>query len=229
MENIFIVAIDGHAGCGKSSICSQASLRMGWVYISTGALYRALGYLAKTKKINTEIENKLEELLENFCENTSWNEKSQSLFYKEINLAEHLVSEEIGARASSLAKVERVRERLLPLQRNLINSFSGRVVLVEGRDITSVVCPDAPLKIFMTATIEDRAVRRLKQLKEASPTSTKTLSELKDEIFERDKNDSTREIAPLLKTEDAIEFDTSGVDFETCVEKLSKLVSSSIK
>ena len=179
MKNTFVVAIDGHAGCGKSSICSEASKNNNWVYISTGALYRALGYLSQKGKINTENDRDLEALLEDFYQNTSWNEKSQSLSYKQKDFGSELFSEEIGALASALAKKDKVRAKLLPLQRNLINAFTGRTVLVEGRDITTVVCPEAPLKVFMTASIEERATRRLKQLKESNPLEAKTLEALK--------------------------------------------------
>ena len=104
MEKTFVVAIDGHAGCGKSSICSEASKRNNWVYISTGALYRGLGYLAKDRKIALQDDAQLEELLQDFCKNSSWDEKSQSLFYKKENLGPYLISEEMGTMASLLAK-----------------------------------------------------------------------------------------------------------------------------
>ena len=224
MENIFVIAIDGHAGCGKSSISSAASKNMGWVYFSTGALYRGLGFLAKRESINTEDENFLASLLDDFSKNTSWNEISQSLYYKDEDLGPHLISEEIGTRASQLAKKSLVREKLLPLQRSLIKSFPGKVVLVEGRDITTVVCPEAPLKIFMTASIEERAKRRLAQLKDSKAETSINLEELIEEISKRDHNDSSRDLAPLLETKDSVHFDTGSLSFDDCVKKLSELV-----
>lgn len=229
MKNTFVVAIDGHAGCGKSSICSQTSKNMGWVYISTGALYRGLGYLAKKKNINTQDKTALSELLEDFYKNISWNEKSLSLHYKNEDLGPHLFSEEIGFAASNLAKKSLVREKLLPLQRNLIKPFEGRTILVEGRDITTVVCPEAPLKIFMTASIEERAKRRLKQLQDLGSGHQKTFEELKEEISKRDHNDASRELAPLIKTHDSITFDTSGLGFDECIKKLSDIILSKQK
>ena len=100
------------------------------------------------------------------------------------------------------------------------------MVLVEGRDITTVVCPDAPLKIFMTASIAERAKRRFKQLKESNLNITKTLDELASEIAKRDHNDSSRDLAPLLETKDSIHFDTGSLPFDECVKKLSKLILS---
>lgn len=224
MKNIFIVAVDGHAGCGKSSICSQTCKKMNWVYISTGALYRGLGYLAHQNKIDTENQEELNILLDDFSKHISWDEKSQSLYYKTKDLGPYLLSEEVGFQASRLATKDLVRDKLLPLQRDLINSFQQKTVLVEGRDIGTVVCPDAPLKIFMTASIEVRALRRLKQLEQVLVKNKKTLPELKQEISKRDHNDSTRKLAPLLKSDDAISFDTSGLSFDLCVEELSKVI-----
>lgn len=221
MKKTFVVAIDGHAGCGKSSISAEASKRNSWVYISTGSLYRGLGYLAAREGINLENESALEELLSHFCENTSWNDKTQSLFYKNENLGPHIGSENIGKVASLVAKKNRVREMFLPLQRKMINGFPGKVVLVEGRDITTVVCPEAPLKIFMTASIEERATRRFKQLQEMKLKDAPTLEELKKEIAARDHNDSSRDLAPLLQAQDALLFDTTGLSFEDCIKKLS--------
>ncbi len=226
MKKTFVVAIDGHAGCGKSSICSETSKQNSWVYISTGALYRGLAYLARTRNIKLENHEALEELLSDFCENSSWNEKSQSLFYKKENIGSHLMSEEIGKMASIFAKETRVREKLLPLQRQMINSFPQKIVLVEGRDITTVVCQDAPLKIFMTASIEERASRRLKQLQENKQDKQISLEDLKKEIAERDHNDSSRELAPLVKAQDALLFDTTGLSFADCILKLSKSIEA---
>ena len=226
MKNIFVVAIDGHAGCGKSSISSKASKNMGWVYFSTGALYRGLGFLAERENIDTNKHELLASLLNKFNEHTSWNEISQSLYYKDEDLGPYLLNESIGTKASDLAKKPIVREKLLPLQRNLIKSFPGRVILVEGRDITTVVCPEAPLKIFMTASIEERAKRRLDQLKENNPKISISLQELMEEISKRDHNDSSRELAPLFETKDSIHFDTGSMSFKECVRKLSELILS---
>lgn len=108
----------------------------------------------------------------------------------------------------------------------MIGSFPQKIVLVEGRDITTVVCQDAPLKIFMTASIEERASRRLKQLQENKQDKQISLEDLKKEIAARDHNDSSRALAPLLKAKDALLFDTTGLSFTDCILKLSKSIEA---
>ncbi len=224
MKNVLVVAVDGNAGCGKSSICATTCQKNGWVYINTGALYRGLGYLAHKEQTKTENTDELSKLLENFSQNYSWDESSNSLNYKGVDISEFLIAEEVGFKASQIASKKLVREKLLPLQRNLIESYKNQIVLVDGRDIGTVVYPDAPLKLFMSASLEARAIRRLKQLEDSEQKHKMSLEELKKEMLKRDVNDSSREIAPLAKAEDAVLFDTSNLTFEECVIKLTQLV-----
>lgn len=224
MGRHFVVAVDGTAGCGKSSICSATCQKNNWVYINTGALYRGVGYIAHKNNVDSEDPEALESLLEQFAQNYSWQEDTQELHYQGLNISDFLTAEEVGYKASQIASKPIVREKLLPLQRSLVNSYPNQTVLVDGRDIGTVVFPDAPLKIFMSASIEARAVRRLKQLQEAEPTHHITLEELKEDMLRRDLNDSNRKIAPLAQAKDAVLFETSDLSFEECVEKLSELI-----
>ena len=171
MEKPFVVAVDGTAGSGKSSICSSTCEKNSWIYINTGALYRGIGYTAHKLKIDSNDPKQLEEVLDHFNKNYSWDHKTLTLSYQGENISPFLIAEEVGSMASKLASKSIVREKLLPLQRELINSYSGHTVLVDGRDIGTVVCPNAPLKIFMSASIEARATRRVKQLE--SPQSSR--------------------------------------------------------
>lgn len=224
MENIFVVAVDGNAGCGKSSICSTTCKKNKWVYINTGALYRGLGYIAYKEKVNTENTEELTKLLDRYTENYSWNEESQTLHYENIDISEFLITEEAGFKASQIASKKLVRDKLLPLQRNLIESYENNVVIVDGRDIGTVVYPDAIIKIFMSASIEARAIRRLKQLENSQQIKEQSFENLKEEMLKRDVNDSNRKIAPLAKAKGAVLFDTSDLTFDECVENLTSLV-----
>lgn len=218
-----VIAVDGTAGSGKSSICSAVCKKKSWIYINTGALYRAVAYLLTLNK-NTEISNtEIEQAISDFEKNYIWDESTQYLFYKGQNITAHLNSQSVGNMASSIAKLPLVRKNLLPIQKNLIKKYKDKIVLVDGRDIATVIAPDAKVKIFMTASIKERAKRRLLQLGQKID-----LNHLEQEIKDRDVQDSTRKIAPLTKVKEAIELDTGSMDFEDCVDTLIKIIEQNI-
>ena len=227
-----IVAVDGPAGSGKSTICSEVSAKIGWSYVNTGALYRGVGLLAQDRGIDLEDESAVGAMLEKLAGDIRWDYNHHQLYCGGENLTPRLGTAEAGNAASFIAKQQKVRQLLLPVQRNLaINAPKG--AMVDGRDIGTVVFPDANLKVFMTANLEERARRRLKQLdakalahgNDAADTRD-SLSAVMDDISRRDNQDSKRGEAPLRKADDAVEFDTSGYSQSEAIDALIALIRS---
>lgn len=227
-----IVAVDGPAGSGKSTICSEVSAKIGWSYVNTGALYRGVGLLARDRGIDLEDEGAVGAMLEKLAGDIRWDYDHHQLYCGDENLTPRLGTAEAGNAASFIAKQHKVRQLLLPVQRTLAaNAPNG--AMVDGRDIGTVVFPDANLKVFMTANLEERARRRLKQLADKAGTSSQTsyakesrdsLVAVMDDISRRDNQDSKRGEAPLRKADDAVEFDTSGYSQAEAVDALIALI-----
>lgn len=213
-----IVAVDGPAGSGKSSICHRVAERLGWTYLNTGALYRAIGLRAHETGISLQDDDKLAQLVKTMAPALRWDSAKRELWYAERNLTPLLLAEEVGDAASQIAKLEGLRERLLPLQRQLSLS-APKGVLVDGRDIGTVVFPDADLKIFLTASLEQRSRRRMQQLG-SSPDDKAQLEELMAEMAHRDARDQGRKVAPLIQAPDALLLDTSDLTLEQTVEAM---------
>jgi CMP/dCMP kinase len=213
-----IVAVDGPAGAGKSSVCAQVCQKIGWTYVNTGFLYRAVAYLLKKQHIIEPTQDELIHTIDDFALNYSWSPATQTLSYKGENISEQLSTAEIAIGASRVGGVAIVREKLLPLQRALsLKSPTGAIV--DGRDIGTVVFPDANLKIYMTASLDERARRRMTQLGKDAEFET-----IKAEISQRDEQDKGRGTGPLILAEDALVFDTSHMDVDTAVQELFVLL-----
>jgi cytidylate kinase len=219
-----IVAVDGPAGSGKSSICATVCQDLGWSYVNTGALYRAVGLMALDRGVSLTEGPALQKLLSEFSEIVRWEHESARLFVGVDDYTPRLGSVEAGNGASLVAKMPMVREALMPLQRKLSLS-APRGAIVDGRDIGTVIFPDADIKIFMTASLEQRALRRLRQL-ERSGASSMSHDEIMRAIASRDDQDSQRDSAPLKKADDAILFDTSDMDVDQAVASLKQLIQS---
>lgn len=221
-----IVAVDGPAGSGKSSICATVCKDLGWSYVNTGALYRAIGLLCLDRGTPFTEGPEMNKLLDDFSEAVRWEHETARLFVGIDDVTSRLNSVEAGNGASAIAKMPMVRQALLPLQRRL-SLLAPKGAMVDGRDIGTVVFPDADLKIFMTASLEQRALRRLRQL-ETSGGSSGDLSHdaVLRAIASRDDQDSQRDSAPLRRAEDAILFDTSDMDIAQAVANLKELLRS---
>ncbi len=231
----FIVAIDGPAGGGKSSVCAQLCIQEGWGYINTGALYRAIAFLAGKKAIAFTDHGQLDDVVGDFVEKFQWDSKTSTLYYDGESISEHLQTEEAGAKASQVAKIETVRKALIPVQRHLIFSSLKPVVLADGRDIGTVIVPDADLKVFLTANLKTRAQRRYTQLE---PQTLKTVSDhisssapaddqlnaIMHDMALRDEQDEKRGVAPLSMAPDAILVDTSDQSLEQVVDQVKALI-----
>jgi cytidylate kinase len=221
-----IVAVDGPAGSGKSSICAKVCARIGWTYVNTGALYRAVGLLAQDARLDLDDEKAVARMVDGLTGSLRWDSASLQLWHEERNLTPLLGSEEAGRAASKIAKQPLMRAALLPLQRNL--TLAAPVgALVDGRDIGTVVFTDADLKIFLTASLEERSRRRLNQLAAdtETPAVKQLLEEIKKTIAGRDEQDSGRGVAPLKQAADAVELDTSALGVDQVVEAMIELMA----
>ena len=223
MERPKIVAVDGPAGSGKSSLCAQVSERLGWSYINTGALYRGVGLLAMAHNIDLEDVPALVAMIDGCGMHLRWDSDRRELWFKDRNLTPQLNSEQAGYAASKVAKQEQVRAGLLPVQRQL--TLAAKVgALVDGRDIGTVVFPDADLKVFLTASLEERSRRRMQQLGGVEGGDGETLGSIQQGIARRDERDQGRKTAPLKQAEDAVLLDTSKLSFNESADALIQLL-----
>lgn len=216
-----IVAVDGPAGSGKSSICYRIAEKIGWSYINTGALYRAVGLVAARRQLDLKDEQAVADLVSEMAPDLSWHTESRELWFAGENLTPLLLSEAAGAAASVIAKNSLMRTRLLAVQRQLTLA-SPVGALVDGRDIGTVVFPDADLKIFLTASLDERSRRRLQQL--GGEASDDVFESIKAGIAARDAQDGARGVAPLKKADDAVVVDTSRMGIEETIETIIVLL-----
>jgi cytidylate kinase len=223
----FIVAVDGPSGSGKSSVCATACKQLGFVYVNTGQVYRCVAWLLGEWGIETAAESVICDRVAQEVTHITWDTTLNRFLYRGQDLTAFLYAESVGLRASKVAKSAALRKLLLPLQRHIALHTTCSGAIVDGRDIASVVFPDAKLKIFMEASVEVRAKRRLEQLQ--SHGSAPDLIQLQEQMQERDHQDSTREIAPLQREHDAVVLDTSHMGFEESVAALVGMIRERAK
>lgn len=216
------IAIDGPSGVGKSTIAKKIANELNLVFINTGLMYRAIGYLAIKNNLNFEDEDIIESLLSKTLIELLPNERIK---INNQDLTEKLWNDDISIAASKVAKLERIRKFCVHKQQEIAKLKPG--VVMEGRDIGLVVLKDAELKIFLTASNEIRAKRRVKQLLEKNFIVNE--EDVLKNIIERDKNDSERKVTPLIKVDDAIEIDTSNLSIEEVINKILTLAKNKIK
>lgn len=218
-----VVAIDGPAGAGKSTVARQVSKEMGYIYIDTGAMYRALTLKALRLGIPMDDEEALTKLAKETDIKLTYQDHTQLIIMDSEDVSTEIRTPLVTQNVSFVAKVAGVRLEMVRLQRELARD--GGVVM-DGRDIGSYVLPDADCKIFLTANTAERARRRAKDL--AAAGFEVNLAQLEKEIAARDEIDSTREMAPLVKAEDAIMVDTSDMSFTEVVEKIKECVQKQV-
>lgn len=216
----FKVAIDGPAGAGKSTIAKATSKKMQFVYIDTGAMFRAVGLAALRAGIDPNDIDRVNEMLPSVNIDISHSEDGQQVFLNGENVSKEIRMPEVSVAASDISKIPQVRKKLLELQRSIAEKTD---VIMDGRDIGTVVLPDAQLKIFLTASVEERAMRRYKELVEKGIECD--FDEVKRDMAYRDKNDSEREIAPLKPAEDSVIVDTTGKTLSESVEIILGIIS----
>jgi len=216
------IAIDGPAGTGKSTVAKKIAEILGIDYLDTGAMYRAVAKFFLDNNIDPcEIDNNT---VEKIFKEINFDFKNNSLYMNGKILSDEIRSPEVGKIVSKVASLEAIRKKLTLIQRELAK---GKSIVVEGRDIGTVVLPDAEVKIFLTASAEERARRRLKELIEKGINVS--FKEVFDEIVQRDRIDSTRKVAPLKAAKDAVIIDTDGLTVEEVVEKILEIVNKKIK
>lgn len=214
----FNIAIDGPAGAGKSTIARRTAQELSFIYVDTGALYRALAVFLVDEGVSPEDTEKVKEAVKSVKVSIAYENGEQQVLVNGKNVTDRLRAESAGNMASTISAIPAVRAALLDLQRDLAKAHD---VLMDGRDIGTNVLPDAELKIYLTASVETRAERRYRDLQEKGVE--KPLSEIKKEIEERDHRDMTRAIAPLKQAEDAVYLDTSHMNIDEVVEAIRQL------
>ena len=220
--NSNIITIDGPSGVGKGTLAKNLSDELGWIVLDSGSLYRMVGYLSlksDTKDFSEirKIINK-EEISFKFLKKNS----NISLFLGEENLSEFIRNEEVAKLASEFAVMPEVREYLFKIQRSFLDK--GKGLIADGRDMGTILFPEAKHKFFITASVEERARRRENQLKESGLSVN--MRNLQERIEERDKKDSSRVISPLVPAEDAVVIDSSNIGIYELKDKILKLIRS---
>ena len=216
---MYNIAIDGPAGAGKSTIAKMAAKNLDFIYVDTGAMYRAMALYFLRREIDAKDEKKIAEACEHINVTIAYQEGEQQVLLNGENVNAFIRTEEVSMMTSNTSKYPAVREKLLYLQRELA---AANNVIMDGRDIGTCVLPDAELKIYLTASASERAKRRYLEQKERGVESD--LAQIERDIIARDEQDMNREIAPLKQAEDAIYLDTSDMTIEEVVTKIVSLV-----
>ena len=213
------VAIDGPAGAGESTVARAAAKELGYIYVDTGALYRAVGVYGLRRGIPTDNGEKISAILPEIKVELNFIDGVQHVFLNGDDVSEEIRLPEASMAASNVSAIPLVRAFLFDLQREIAAKNN---CIMDGRDIGTVVLPDAKVKIFLTADDEERAMRRYKELKEKG--SNVSFQEVLDDLRVRDYNDSHREIAPLKPAEDSVTVNTTGMNLEESVEKIVSII-----
>ncbi|WP_347549828.1 (d)CMP kinase [Pseudalkalibacillus hwajinpoensis] len=218
MKKKINIAIDGPAGAGKSTVARQVADNLTFLYIDTGAMYRALTYKAIEKGIDLEDGPLLKKLLDETVIDLQVGEKEQHVLIDNRDVTTDIRSYDVTNNVSFVARQSEVRKEMVKRQKLLANK--GGVVM-DGRDIGTYVLPESELKVFLSASVEERAMRRYKELLENGIEAD--FERIKKEIALRDKRDSEREVAPLVKAKDATEIDTTSMTISEVVNSILQL------
>ncbi len=213
------IAIDGPAGAGKSTLSRTVAKTLGYIYVDTGALYRTVGLKFIRLGYDTELNCDVAEVLKDTTADIRFVDGEQRVFLDGEDVSDKIRTPKASMMASAVSAKPEVREFLLNMQRKLAEDNN---VVMDGRDIGTVVLPNATLKIYLTASAEDRAMRRYKEMLEKGQEAV--FDDVYKDMVQRDYNDMNRAIAPLKKADDAILADTTGFEFEQSLELLLKII-----
>ncbi len=218
MQKFVIIAIDGPAASGKSTIAKYLADKLSYLYVDTGAMYRAITYYALEKNI-VEDEQAIIEAVRNINLKLDYSDGVTKVFIDGDNVTNNIRTPRVNSKVSDISKIKDVRTELVKLQQKFGENNN---LIVEGRDTTTVVFPNADLKIFLTADVRERARRRHLEFSEKGVEIS--LDEVEKSISNRDKIDSSREISPLTKAEDAVVIDTTNLTIKEEIERIVKRV-----
>lgn len=213
------VAIDGPAGAGKSTIAKSASKELGFIYVDTGALYRSIGYFVSANEGDVDDPRSVVSFLPKINAEIKYIDGVQHVFVNGEDVSDKIRTEEVSRAASKVSAIPEVREFLLSLQRSFAKKYN---VVMDGRDIGTVVLPDAQVKIFLTASAEERANRRYRE--QIQRGLDVNYDDILADIKERDYRDENREIAPLKPAEDSVYLDTSDCTVEQSIQAVMDIV-----
>ncbi len=213
------IAIDGPAGAGKSSIAKAVAAEIGFIYVDTGALYRSIVLFGIQNNLN---DDELVKSLDKIDVSLEFIDKSQHVILNGRDVSDKIRTPEVSMGASRVSAIPEVREYLLGLQRKI---SAENNVIMDGRDIGTVILPDADLKVFLTASAEERANRRFKEMTDTDYTYEQVLEDIK----QRDYNDMHRDIAPLKQADDAVLLDTTGMTIDEVKNKLKTMIEQTKK
>ena len=216
------IAIDGPAGAGKSTIAKAVAKKLSFIYVDTGALYRAIGFYAIKNKISSE--NEIISSLKKIKVDLKFENNLQKVFLCDEDISEEIRTPEVSMMASKISAIPAVREFLFDLQQDLAKKNN---VIMDGRDIGTVILPEANVKIFLTASSEKRAERRYKELIEKGLQVD--YDDILKDIIKRDYDDSNRKIAPLKAAADAIFVDTSAYNLEESINLILTIINNKLK
>ena len=218
---IYNIAIDGPAGAGKSTIARRVARELSFIYVDTGAMYRAMALYLLRKEVNRDDTEQIGNICQDAEISIEYQNGEQIVLLNGENVNSYLRTEEVGNMASVSSAVPRVREKLLSLQRKLAKDMS---VVMDGRDIGTTILPDADVKIYLTASSLTRAKRRYLELQEKGTVCN--LDDIQKDIEERDQRDMSREISPLRQAEDAVLVDSSNLTIQQVVDRILQIFRS---
>lgn len=217
------VAIDGPSGAGKSTLAKQLAQRLGFLYLDTGAMYRAIGLHGLNMGIDIQDSKQVETLLQDIEIGLEFQQGVQHIYLNQQDVSEQIRTEKAGMAACAVASQTAVREFLLNLQRDMAKKYN---ILMDGRDIGTVILPHATVKIYLTASVKARAERRFAQLQQKGQNVD--FETVKQDIEQRDYQDMHRQTAPLKKAADAVELDTSELSLEQSFEAMLEIIQQKI-
>ncbi len=218
--NTKAIAIDGPSGAGKSTIARHVASKLGYIYVDTGALYRAVGLYMLNHNVDTTNETQVCALLQAVDVSLGFADGEQRVFLNGQDVSQRIRQNEVSMAASNVSRIPMVRDFLFDLQKDIAVNNN---IIMDGRDIGTVVLPNADVKIFLTASPEERAKRRFDELVQRGQDVS--YDALLEEIRQRDYNDSHRKIAPLKQAEDAVLVDTTGNELTTSIALLYDLIT----